>query len=260
MSTTFDQQALSAAIQRLTNAILGKVANDNVTLKSDAVAEALASVTKTHVGLDQVENYPTATQAEAEAGTASNRYMTPLSVKQAVAVMKVAKAVSLETPTVTVTGVTNGMEINSGTNGSVVIGNRDNTNTHYESSTGNHYFYGALTAQNNVGMTSDGRLKSHVRVIRNPLEKIGKMRGVIYRRRDTGSWETGLIAQEVQKVFPRAVMVGTDKNQTLALAYGNMVGLLIEGIKELTGTVQSLQQKVEALEASLEEIKHGTTH
>ncbi|MGR7921936.1 phage tail-collar fiber domain-containing protein [Zobellella denitrificans] len=42
------------------------------------------SVTKAQVGLGSVQNYPVATQAEAEAGTASNRYMTPLRVKQAI--------------------------------------------------------------------------------------------------------------------------------------------------------------------------------
>jgi len=40
-------------------------------------------VTKAQVGLGSVDNYPTATQAEAEAGTAANRFMTPQRVKQA---------------------------------------------------------------------------------------------------------------------------------------------------------------------------------
>lgn len=42
------------------------------------------SVTKTQVGLGSVQNYGVATQAEAEAGTASNRYMTPQRTKQAI--------------------------------------------------------------------------------------------------------------------------------------------------------------------------------
>jgi hypothetical protein len=43
------------------------------------------AVTKTQVGLGSVDNYATATQAEAEAGTATNRFMTPARVKQAIA-------------------------------------------------------------------------------------------------------------------------------------------------------------------------------
>ena len=41
-------------------------------------------VTKAQVGLGNVENYGIATQAEAEAGSVNNKYMTPLRVKQAV--------------------------------------------------------------------------------------------------------------------------------------------------------------------------------
>ena len=44
-------------------------------------------VTKTQVGLSAVQNYGIATQAEAEAGTVSNKYMTPLQTKQAIAVL-----------------------------------------------------------------------------------------------------------------------------------------------------------------------------
>lgn len=45
------------------------------------------SVTAAQVGLDQVANYPVATQAQAEAGTDDESYMTPLKVAQAVAVL-----------------------------------------------------------------------------------------------------------------------------------------------------------------------------
>lgn len=41
------------------------------------------NVTKSQIGLGNVQNYSIATQAEAESGTATNRYMSPLRVKQA---------------------------------------------------------------------------------------------------------------------------------------------------------------------------------
>ena len=43
--------------------------------------------TKTHVGLSLVQNYAVASQAEAQAGTANDKYMTPLRVAQAIAVL-----------------------------------------------------------------------------------------------------------------------------------------------------------------------------
>ena len=50
-----------------------------------------------------------------------------------------------------------------------------------------------------------------------------------------------MIAQEVQAVLPEAVVVGSDENETLSVAYGNMVGLLIEAIKELKAEIDILK-------------------
>ena len=52
---------------------------------------------------------------------------------------------------------------------------------------------------------------------------------------------TGVIAQEVQAVLPEAVH---DNEGTLGVAYGNMVGLLIEAVKELSGKVESLETEL----------------
>lgn len=68
------------------------IAYATVLLEGSAEIEALQQftqrrdnphvVTKAQVGLGSVDNYPTATQVEAEAGTATNRFMTPLRTKQ----------------------------------------------------------------------------------------------------------------------------------------------------------------------------------
>lgn len=52
-------------------------------------------VTKEQVGLDQVDNYATATQADAEIGIANNLFMTPLRVFQAISKWVEGKFVSL---------------------------------------------------------------------------------------------------------------------------------------------------------------------
>lgn len=44
------------------------------------------NVTKTQVGLGNVQNYASASKAQAEAGTANNLYMTPLRVKESIAI------------------------------------------------------------------------------------------------------------------------------------------------------------------------------
>ncbi len=73
------------------------------------------SVTKSQVGLGSVSNYGLATQAEAEAGTSSAKYMTPLRTKQAINVLQAVKSVASKTGTVTLT------------KGDVGLSNVDNT-------------------------------------------------------------------------------------------------------------------------------------
>jgi hypothetical protein len=54
-------------------------------------------VTKEQVGLGSVQNYPAASQSEAEAGTANNRYMTPQRTKQAIDALAPVKSVAGKT-------------------------------------------------------------------------------------------------------------------------------------------------------------------
>ena len=51
----------------------------------------------------------------------------------------------------------------------------------------------------------------------------------------------GLIAQDVQVAAPEAVIVRDDENQTLAVDYMGLVGLLVESIKELELRVKKLE-------------------
>lgn len=66
----------------MTDAERTKLANANVT--SVAGKTGAVTLTKTDVGLANVQNYGIATQAEAEAGTSNVKYMTPLRVKEAI--------------------------------------------------------------------------------------------------------------------------------------------------------------------------------
>ena len=101
---------------------------------------------------------------------------------------------------------------------------------------------GNFTASGNVTTYSDIRLKKDIRVIPDALAKVEQLSGVTYERIDSGERQTGLIAQEVQKVLPEAVS-GDDM---LSVAYGNLVGLLVEAIKELKAEVDELKLKVAA--------------
>jgi hypothetical protein len=103
-----------------------------------------------------------------------------------------------------------------------------------------------LTCGGNVTAYSDARLKKNIKVIENALEKVNKISGYTFERTDVdvGS-QTGVIAQEVINVLPEAV--STTHGGMYTVAYGNMVGLLIESIKELNSQVKSLKEEIEKL-------------
>lgn len=105
---------------------------------------------------------------------------------------------------------------------------------------------GNTVSTGNVTAYSDIRLKKDIELIPNALDKVLALRGVTYERIDSGERQTGVIAQEVQAVLPEAVMEGNDEDKTLSVAYGNLVGLLIESIKELKAEVEELKLKVDA--------------
>jgi hypothetical protein len=102
---------------------------------------------------------------------------------------------------------------------------------------------GNLTMLGNVTAYSDARIKKDVTTIDGALDLISKMRGVRYTRIDTEKPGTGVIAQEMLEVMPEVVQQGVGDDDTLSVAYGNLVGVLIEAIKELEARVAELEGK-----------------
>ena len=108
---------------------------------------------------------------------------------------------------------------------------------------GNLKISGAFTAAGNVTAYSDARLKENITKIDDALDKVNQLNGYTYNRIDLkGARQTGVIAQEVLKVLPEAVEGNDEEKYTVA--YGNMVGLLIEAIKELNAKVEDLQNQL----------------
>ena len=101
---------------------------------------------------------------------------------------------------------------------------------------------GDLTVSGNVSGFSDIRLKTDIQVIEDALAKVNKIRGVTFTRKDLPDSKRmiGVIAQEVQAVQPE--LVQEDAEGRLSVAYGNMVGLLIEAVKELSAEVELLKE------------------
>jgi hypothetical protein len=100
---------------------------------------------------------------------------------------------------------------------------------------------GDMTAAGNVIAYSDKRLKQNIKTITNALLKVKLLRGVEFRRKDIPGKpkQIGLIAQEVQGVLPEVVTENAEG--TLGVAYANIVGLLVEAVKELSARVDELE-------------------
>ena len=106
--------------------------------------------------------------------------------------------------------------------------------------------------------SSDARFKKNVVQLENVLEKLEKIRGVSFEwnemyeslGRSTGHREIGVIAQEVEAVFPELVTEWQEDGYK-GVSYGRMTGVLIEAVKELRAENEALKKRIENIEKEL---------
>lgn len=126
----------------------------------------------------------------------------------------------------------------SNTSGDFAIFNSVGTPVAKVDGAGHLFSIGDMTSFGTITAYSDKRLKTDISTIEGALEKVKALRGVNFTRITGGRKEIGVIAQEVQKVIPEVVHQDNE-SELLHVAYGNIVGLLIEAIKELSNKVES---------------------
>lgn len=80
-----------------------------------------------------------------------------------------------------------------------------------------------------------------VETIAGALNQVRSLRGVTFTRRGSGGRGIGLVAQELAPIVPEAVK--THEDGLLSVAYGNLVGVLIEAVKELADKVECLEAR-----------------
>lgn len=102
---------------------------------------------------------------------------------------------------------------------------------------GNIYCDNNIIAEGTVSGISDIRLKSNIKKIKNPLSILKQLNGYTFTMYN--EQHVGVIAQEVEKVLPEAIRYTSDGY--LSVAYGNIIGLLIEVNKELLKRIEVLE-------------------
>lgn len=99
---------------------------------------------------------------------------------------------------------------------------------------------GNILATGNITAYSDERLKENIKTLDG--SKVLEMRGVSYTK--DGKASSGVIAQELEKIAPELVHTAKDEMATKSVAYGNLIGYLIEGMKEQQKQIENLQQQI----------------
>jgi hypothetical protein len=102
---------------------------------------------------------------------------------------------------------------------------------------------GDIYATANVIAMSDQRVKRDVQPVVGALDRVSALHGYTYLREERETREMGLIAQEVEAVFPEAVHYDKEHDR-YGVNYNAMIAPLLEAIKELKAKVEELSQKV----------------
>ena len=85
---------------------------------------------------------------------------------------------------------------------------------------------------------SDARLKTDIVNIEDALGKVAELRGVEYNWKNGSGSSVGVIAQELQEVYPQLV---SDNGERLTVNYNGLVGLLIAAVNEMSAEIADLK-------------------
>ena len=96
---------------------------------------------------------------------------------------------------------------------------------------------------------SDERLKTDIVKIDSALDKVDQINGYTFTYTVDGKKSAGVIAQEVQKVLPSAItesklplkMGDDDETEYMTVQYDQLIGLLVEAVKELKAEIAELK-------------------
>ena len=102
-----------------------------------------------------------------------------------------------------------------------------------------------LTVGGDIVVSSDARLKANIVSLGSTLAKLLLIDGKSYTMKKNGKQKIGVLAQDIQKVFPE--LVTTDDKDMLAVNYQGLVPVLINAIKEQDDKISRLENLVEKL-------------
>lgn len=117
---------------------------------------------------------------------------------------------------------------------STIIGTSSNVDTDHAL-----YVDGTIFTTEGIYQTSDKDLKENIFPIEHATDKIECLNGYTFNYLGQKKRSAGVIAQEVKKVLPEAVF---DKAGIQSVNYGSLIGLMIEGFKELKHEIDLIKK------------------
>ncbi|MFW6014513.1 MAG: tail fiber domain-containing protein [Candidatus Nanoarchaeia archaeon] len=99
--------------------------------------------------------------------------------------------------------------------------------------------------------SSDEALKKDITTIDSALDKLSQINGVQFSWKESGQEGIGLLAQDVEKVFPEAV----NDNGHKSVQYANLISPAIQAIKELKEKNEKLEEKLETQDKKIDELE-----
>ena len=110
---------------------------------------------------------------------------------------------------------------------------------------GNTTINNDLTVTGDIVVSSDAKLKANIVSLGSTLAKLLLIDGKTYTMKKNGKQKIGVLAQDIQKVFPE--LVTTDDKEMLAVNYQGLVPVLINALKEQDDKISRLEKLVEKL-------------
>lgn len=104
-----------------------------------------------------------------------------------------------------------------------------------------HFFGDVLTTADFISL-SDVRKKTNITPIVGSTELINNIRGVTYTLIETGETSSGVIAQEIEKIFPHLVH---DDAGFKSVKYNGLIAYLIEAVKDMSKEINVLKAEIE---------------
>lgn len=104
-----------------------------------------------------------------------------------------------------------------------------------------------LTVNGDVTVSSDARLKANIVSLGATLSKLLNIDGKTYTVKKNGAQKIGVLAQDIQEVFPE--LVSEDNEGMLSVNYQGLIPVLINALKEQDEKIVKQQKEINHLKA-----------